>query len=159
MELQLILERYAEAIETIDANPPTPQNNRRTGSSYRPGFVSIGEIAAVHAVDATWALLHPHELVRHQCEVPYPILTKQHGRSATADHVFSTRQSLDTDADEWGIEVKRLQSVGDNGKPNDFVTTKVLSPCLKDRGMLHDALRLRQYGFTERVSVVGYGFN
>ena len=60
--------------------------------------------------------------------------------------------------DEWGIEVKRLQFVGDNGKSNGYTTTKVLSPYLNDRGMLHDALRLREYGFTRRIAIVGYCF-
>lgn len=55
--------------------------------------------------------------------------------------------------------MKRLQFFGNNGKRNDFSVTKVLSPYLKDRGLIHDALRLRDHGFTRRVAVVGYSFD
>ena len=35
----------------------------------------------------------------------------------------------------------------------------MLSPYLKDRGLLHDAARLREHGFTRRVAVLGYTFD
>lgn len=63
------------------------------------------------------------------------------------------------DEPEWGMEVKRLQFAGDNGKRNDYATAKVLSPFLKDRGVLHDAARLKHYGFTRRIAVLGYCFD
>jgi hypothetical protein len=86
-------------------------------------------------------------------KVRYPELAA----TAKIDHVVST-DGIQTE-DEWGLEVKRLQFVGDNGKRNDYATTKMLSPYLKDRGLLHDALRMREYGFTRRVAVIGYSFD
>lgn len=76
------------------------------------------------------------------------------------DHIMTTDGiRRRNEPPEWGIEVKRLQFVGDNGRNGDHETAKMLSPYLKDRGVLHDALRLREYGFTSRVAVVGYGFD
>lgn len=158
MELQTILDRYAEAIESIDRRPPTPGQNRRTQTSYHPGFLSLDERVAIRSIDETWTFLHPNELRVHRYEVPYPSTVGLNDRTTKLDHMIDTRPTAEGPT-EWGIEVKRLQSVGDNGGVNDFVTTKVLSPYLKDRGMLHDALRLREYGFTNRVAVIGYGFS
>lgn len=155
MELQEILERYAEAIETIDAeaDPNEVRTNRRTGEVYFPGFASMNEEPAVAAIDLTWSRLHPDELIEHTTGVNYPELRS----TAKADHVFTTDDPSD-DAPEWAIEIKRLQFAGNNGKRNDYAVTKVLSPYLKDRGMLHDVMRLKQYGFSRRIAVVGYGF-
>ncbi|MDY3679515.1 MAG: hypothetical protein SO046_09930 [Actinomyces urogenitalis] len=155
MELQQILERYAEAIEAIDADPPAPGANRRTGVIYHPGFKSMSEKQAIEAVDQVWEHLHPGERSHHLCEQRYPTLP----RSAKLDHLLSSSDHDDETEPEWGIEIKRLQSFGDNGKVNDFLTAKVLSPYLRDRSLLHDALRLREHSFTKRSAVVGYGFN
>lgn len=35
----------------------------------------------------------------------------------------------------------------------------MLSPYLADRGLLHDALRMREHGFTRRVAVIVWGFD
>lgn len=154
MELQQIVERYAEAIELVDSQVSAVVSNARTGAAYLPGFKSLSEEPALASIDRTWEELHPGERQLHRLGVRYPGLPS----SAKLDHVFTTDGRVIGD-DEWGIEVKRLQFAGDNGKRNDFAVTKVLSPYLKDRGMLHDAARLRQYGFTRRVAVVGYGFD
>ncbi|WP_139316067.1 hypothetical protein [Cellulosimicrobium sp. CUA-896] len=153
MELQQIVERYAEAIEYVDATIAASGANTRTGVIYQVGFKSLNEEPAVDAIDDAWEQLHPGERKVHRMKVRYPDLPA----TAKVDHVITT--DGDPGDDEWGIEVKRLQFVGDNGKRNDYATTKVLSPYLKDRGMLHDALRLREYGFTRRVAVVAYSFD
>jgi len=158
MELQQVVERYAEAIELVDGRVDATQANARTGSVYKPGFQPLFESVAVREIDLAWCELHPGELIYHKTEVPY--LDQSAGNRAKVDHVFSSRTSSQSDGvQEWGIEVKRLQFVGDNGKPNDFAVGKVLSPYLKDRGILHDAARLRQYGFTTRIGVIGYSFD
>ena len=153
MELQQIVERYAEAIQHVDATIAESGANTRTGVIYQLGFKSLNEEPAVDAIDDAWEHLHPLERQVHTMKVRYPELPA----TAKVDHVIST-DGIHPE-DEWGIEVKRLQFVGDNGKRNDYATTKVLSPYLKDRGMLHDALRLREYGFTRRVAVIGYSFD
>lgn len=152
MDLQTIVERYAEAIEYVDREHTGVGANARTGIPYLPGFKSLNEEPAVAAIDAAWEVLHPDERQVHRVCVRYPGIA-----TAKCDHVITTDEHRDDD--EWGIEMKRLQFVGDNGKRNDFATTKTLSPYLKDRGMLHDAARLREYGFTRRVAIVGFCFD
>lgn len=152
MELQEIAERYAEAIEYVDETMSESGVNPRTGTAYQLGFKSLNEEPAVNAIDAAWEILHPGERTTHRVRVNYPELPA----AAKIDHVFTTDG---VDQAEWGIEVKRLQFVGDNGKRNDYHTAKVLSPYLKDRGLLHDALRLRDFGFTRRVAVLAYSFD
>jgi hypothetical protein len=153
VELQQIAERYAEAIAHADARVANVRVNTRTGAPYLPGFKSLDESSAMGVIDKVWEELHPGERHVHRTGVPYPGL-----RRTACDHVLST-DSLGHEADEWGIEVKRLQLVGDNGKANDYAPGKTLSPYLKDRGILHDAARLREYGFTRRVAVIGYSFD
>lgn len=153
MELQQIVDRYAEAIAYIDVTGAVVAGvNPRTKLPYRPGFKALKEGVAVAAIDDAWEHLHPGERRRHRVGVRYPAV-----RGTACDHVFTT-DAVD-DGDEWGIEVKRLQFVGDNGKKNDFAIGKVLSPYLKDRGLLHDAVRLREHGFTRRVGVIAYSFD
>lgn len=125
MELQQIVDRYAEAIRHVDGtNPAAPGTNARTGAVYRNGFKALGEHAAVEAIDDAWETLHPGERQVHSTGVRYPTLPA----TAKCDHVFTTDHQLDEH--EWGIEVKRLQFVGDNGKRNDYAVGKVLSPYL-----------------------------
>jgi hypothetical protein len=154
VELQQVVERYAEAIEHVDAKIATSGVNTRTGVIYHLGFKSLNEEPAIDAIDDAWETLYPGERQVHRMKDRYPKLPA----TAKVDHVFTT-DGPGQAADEWGIEVKRLQFVGDNGKRNDYATTKTLSPYLKDRGMLHDAARLREYGFTRRIAVVGYSFD
>lgn len=155
MDLNQIVQRYAEAIEFVDEHDESVGKNlTRTGKVYQPGFKSMNEEPAVKAIDEAWETLHPGERKLHQLKAPYPGLKS----TSKIDHVFSSADYHDP-AVEWGIEVKRLQFVGDNGKRGDFETTKVLSPYLKDRGMLHDALRLRKYGFTQRIAILAYSFD
>ena len=153
MELQQIVDRYAEAIEYVDQNIDLVGVNKRTGVMYQPGFKSLNEEPAVDAIDDGWEILHQGERQIHVMGINYPGLPAY----AKIDHLITT-DGIEAEP-EWGIEVKRLQSVGDNGKGNDYATAKVLSPYLKDRGMLHDALRLREYGFSRRVAVIGYSFD
>jgi hypothetical protein len=120
------------------------------------------EEVVVPLLDEAWEHLHPGEREIHLTEIRYA--TAEVPSSAKVDHIMSSPEFIAAnggllDENEWGIEVKRLQFVGDNGKNGDHEVAKVLSPYLKDRGMLHDALRLRQYGFTKRIAVIGYGFN
>lgn len=152
MELQQIVERYAEAIEHVDEHTVAVSANARTGEVYQAGFKALDEAPAVDAIDDAWEVLYPRERQQRDIGIPYPRVPR-----AALDHVFTTDRGRGEP--EWGIEVKRLQLVGDNGKRNDYATTKVLSPYLKDRGMLHDAIRLREYGFTRRIAVVGYCFD
>lgn len=153
VELREIVERYAEAIPRVDNGLTTSGVNPRTQMPYRVGFKTLNEAPAVEAIDREWEAQRPGERSQRSTNVPYPTLSRIH-----IDHVITTAGSS-ASVPEWGIEVKRLQHVGDNGRVNDYTTSKILSPYLKDRGLIHDALRLREHGFTRRVAVLGYSFD
>lgn len=157
MELQLIVERYAQALAHVDTTTTIIASSRNRGIVfYQPGIQPMQEEVVVPEVDAAWEQLHPGELLLRQTECDYP--SSQVPGNPKLDHVFET-EAVPYAQREWGLEVKRLQFVGDNGINGDYEVAKMLSPFLKDRGVLHDALRLREYGFTRRIAVVGYGFN
>jgi hypothetical protein len=156
VELQQIVERYAESLAHVDATTTVVGVNRRNKNTYLPGIQPMTEAVVVPLMDDAWEHLYPGERHFRKTEVNYP--SKAVKRTTKLDHILTT-DGLLGDSPEWGIEVKRLQFVGDNGKNGDHEVAKMLSPYLKDRGVLHDALRLREYGFTRRIAVVGYGFN
>lgn len=81
-------------------------------------------------------------------EVPYPNTDR-----AKCDVVVQSQSG-----NKWGIEIKRIQFVGDNGKNNDFALAKTLSPYGKDRSLIHDARRLSNDLVANRKAVVAYGF-
>lgn len=156
VELDEIVQRYAEAMEFIDLETDVIRANPRTGEIYHSSFKSLSESKAVDAIDAMWDQMYPGELLTPpdaRIGVKYPDVKR-----AKCDHVFST-DSLNPPEPEWGIEVKKIEFIGNNGKNNDYGVGKMLSPYLKDRGLLHDAARLQKYGFTRRVAVIGYAFN
>ena len=157
MDLQTVIERMAECLEYIDAHPPAAGSNSRTGGIYQPGLQPIWETAVTRLLDEAWEALHPGERPYHDYEISYPHPVTR----AKLDLAFCTEDADDCNEaePEWGIELKRLQFVGDNGKKNDHQVAKVLSPYLKDRGMLHDAIRLKEYGWSKRIAIIGYGFN
>lgn len=157
MELQQIVDRYAECLEVVDQTAMVAGVNRRTRETYQAGIQPMTESVVVPLLDEAWEDLYPGERQFSDTEVNYPAADVP--ATTKLDHIFTTDGLLDEEATEWGIEVKRLQFVGDNGINGDYETAKMLSPYLKDRGVLHDALRLREYGFTRRIAVVGYGFN
>lgn len=156
MELPAIVARYAEALGSIDSVADGLRASGRTGDDHRPAVKTLTEPKTVAAVDAWWGDHYPQDFAQPELPrtgVRYPTM-----ETVTAcDHVFTT-DSTD-ELPEWAIEWKRAQLVGNNGKRNDFAVSKVLSPFLKDRSILHDVLRLRTYPLGRRHAVVGYGFN
>lgn len=161
--MQDIVDRYAECLRHVDDTTTVVATWRNTGTRpYQPGIQPMLESVVVPLLDDAWEELYPGERAVHATEVRYP--SPEVSATAKVDHVMSSpefvvAQGGAVDENEWGIEVKRLQFVGDNGKNGDNETAKVLSPYLKDRGLLHDALRLQRYGFTRRIAVIGYGFD
>lgn len=162
MDLQTIVERYAECLEYVDAHTTTTRTNQRSRRRYLPGLLSLGEKVALSEVDQAWEALYTNELVtpsnppRSRREpgrvaFPYPNVPR-----TTCDHVFSTDQVA---RPEWAVETKFISFFGDNGGNNDYGVSKMLSPYLKDRGLLHDAARLRESDFTRHVAVVMYAFH
>lgn len=156
MELRDVIDRYSAALEAVDVAGLPPGSNPRTGEVYFPGLKSLGEVRTVEAVDKWWENSHPGDLTDvgvPRLGLPYPSL---YGHKTGCDHVFTTDGELEPP--EWAVEWKYASLVGNNGKGNDFTTAKFLSPYLKDRSLLHDALRLKTYAPARRLAIVGYGF-
>jgi hypothetical protein len=157
VELSDVVARYAAAMEHIDRTVEVRGTNQRTGERYLPGVRSLNEAQVVAEVDAWWGQEHPEDFAvaaEPRLGIRYPTLL---GHITRCDHVFTT--DAPTAEPEWAIEWKNATLVGNNGKNNDFTTTKVLSPYLKDRSLLHDVLRLSRYPLARRHGVVGYGFH
>lgn len=154
MELQTIVERYAEGLAAVDAATQIVNTSRRSGAEYLPGLKTLSETQAVEAVDQWWADTYPQEFADpnwHATDHPYPALPR-----AACDHVFTT--DGEPGLAEWAIEVKFPALVGNNGKRNDFAVSKMLSPYLKDRSLMHDVLRLRGQAVGRRQAVLGFSF-
>ncbi len=158
MELHEIVDRYARSLEYADAHFSYPSiTNQRNGHLYAPGFFSLRERDAVDYVIRAWEILATGSTapnVQHRQSVKYSGLSKE-----KFDHQLAVQDSSGNFTPEWSIEVKRLQLIGNNGKRNDYAVGKTLSPYLKDRGLLHDALRLRDNAITPRAAVVGYVYH
>lgn len=148
MELADIVKLYADGLAAADpvcAAPPAPR---------LPGVPSLTENEALREIHAYWSRVRPADTTApngHWLHHNYPTI-----RGAKCDHVFTT--DSDPSAPEWAVELKRPQLVGDNGNNNDYYVTKMLSPLLKDRSVLHDAARLRHDPPARRLAVVGYFF-
>lgn len=157
VELSEVMARYATALAHIDAAVEETRTNQRTGRTFLPSVRSLTEPQVVEAVDAWWGEHHPEDFAvaaEPRLGVRYRGLE---GHSTRCDHVFTTGVVLDEP--EWAIEWKNATLIGNNGNNNDYTTSKLLSPYLKDRSLLHDVLRLSRYPLAQRHAVVGYGFH
>jgi hypothetical protein len=154
VEIQGIVDRYAEGLAAIDASVSDVRANQRTGEIYLPGLKTLSEARAVELLDDWWGSEHPEDFApsgSHRIQVPYPSSPRN-----KCDQIITT--SGPDSPPEWAIEAKFIQLVGDNGKRNDFAVAKALSPYLKDRSLYHDVLRLREEPIARRLAVIGFSF-
>ena len=155
MELQTIIERFAEGLKAVDASTQTNTRNDRTGEDYIKGVKTLREKSFVEELVKWWLETYPSDFQPENAiarEVDYVGIPR-----AKCDLVFSSDGSpLSTP--EWSIEVKHIALVGNNGKNNDYGPQKILSPYLKDRSLIHDIERLRSHGMGTRRAVIGYSF-
>jgi hypothetical protein len=155
MEIQELVNRYAEALAGVDAETNAVRANQRTGEIYLPGLKTLSEAMAIDEVDKWWGRSHPDDFVTpdaHRTQVSFAGGTRN-----KCDHVLTTVGQEDTP--EWAIEAKFLHLVGDNGKANDFAVAKALSPYLKDRSLYHDIMKLRANPIARRLAVIGFSFS
>ena len=155
MELEQILNRFAEGLNRVDKITQHQSANRRTGEFYLPGVKTMNERKFVEELLDWWQREYPNDffpLNASDREVKYPGIPR-----ASCDLILSSDGS-DLSSPEWSIEVKHLALVGNNGKNNDFGVAKILSPYLKDRSLIHDIERLRDHGIGSRKAVIGYSF-
>ena len=156
MQFNVILERFAAGLIAIDKDTRHVSANSRTGEIYLPGVKTMAEPKFVEELLTWWRSTHGSDFNPPNAsdrEVRYPGIPR-----AKCDLIFSTDGSP-IDHPEWSIEVKHIALVGNNGKNNDFGVAKILSPYLKDRSLIHDIERMRDYGIGKRKAVVGYCFD
>lgn len=155
MELDQILDRFAEGLVAVDFSTTHISSNQRTGEIYLPGVKTLREPKFVEELVNWWKTTYPNDFMPEgaiEREVPYPDVVR-----ASCDLTFSSDGSpLQTP--EWAIEVKHIALVGNNGKNNDYGVQKILSPYLKDRSLIHDINRMRLHPMGRRQAVIGYCF-
>ena len=143
MELREILERFSEGLVEVDSKTTHVSSNQRTGEVYLPGVKTMSEPKFVEEFLTWWLTTHSEDfnpVAAAKREVPYQGIPR-----AKCDLVLSTDGSS-ISYPEWAIEVKHIALVGNNGKNNDYGVAKILSPYLKDRSLIHDIERLRDFG-------------
>ena len=156
MDLERLLERFAEGLVAVDSTTTHTSANQRTGEVYLPGVKTMREPIFVKELSSWWTDKHGADFnPKNACqtEVKYPDVPR-----AKCDMIFSTDGSS-LDNPEWAIEVKHISFLGDNGKNNDFNVQKMLSPYLKDRSLIHDIHRLKNDPIGRKQAVIGYCFN
>ena len=155
MEFHQILERFAEGLVAVDASTTHETANQRTGEIYLPGVKTLREPKFVEELLNWWRLEHLSDfnpIGASDREVPYREVPR-----TSCDLTFSTDGSP-LARPEWAIEVKHIALVGNNGKNNDYVVPKILSPYPKDRSLIHDINRMRKHPIGKRQGVIGYCF-
>jgi hypothetical protein len=156
LELRNILERFSEGLVKIDEKTKHVSSNQRTGEIYLPGVKTMSEPKFVEEFLTWWLSSHANDFNPPNAaerEVPYEGIPR-----AKCDLILSTDGSSLSNP-EWAIEVKHIALVGNNGKNNDYGVAKILSPYLKDRSLIHDIERLRDFGVGKRKAVIGYCFD
>jgi hypothetical protein len=154
MELDAIVNRFIEGITYIDRNDGQLRRNQRTKAPYLPGIPLIPEADLTHLFARWWRERYPNDFNPDgylETEVAYPDTPRN-----SCDLVFST--DGDSSVPEWAIELKKPVLIGDNGKNNDYSVSKMLSPFLKDRSLLHDIERLGREPIARRKAVLGFMF-
>lgn len=156
MELKQIMTRFSEGLIEIDSNTQHVSHNRTTGKAFLPGVKTMGEPKFVEEFVEWWKQKYPQDFnptFAIEREVAYTDIPR-----AKCDLILSTDGS-DLSDPEWAIEIKHISLVGNNGKNNDFGIAKILSPYLKDRSLIHDIQRLKDFGRGKKKAVIGYSFN
>lgn len=139
----------------LDANDRGGRRNRRTGDEYLAGVKTMPEDEVTTSLKDWWEWAHQEDFAGglELCDQePYPSSEGNERCDLVVREVASGRAT-------WSIEIKHIALVGDNGKNNDYGVTKMLSPYLKDRSLLHDVIRLRESGFGGAGAAVVYSFS
>jgi|tagenome__1003787_1003787.scaffolds.fasta_scaffold20571626_1 hypothetical protein len=146
MELPRLVRDFAAGFK--DADGRRPQAVSSTGRAYQPGIGPHTEqdsirltIAELTGLDSTYKA--------HGIDVPYPGAIRQR-----CDWCLGSPPSW-----EWAIEAKMLRLFGDNGKLNDNMLTRVLSPYPAHRSALTDCAKLAGSDISDRRAILIFGYD
>jgi hypothetical protein len=139
---------FARALSAVHALSPVAVNVR-SKAAYQPGIGPHTEAQTVWLVMASLAASEPGVYGDHRLGVPYG---------------DGSRQSCDLclgqpPGEVWAIEVKMLQLMGDNGKPNDNILMHILSAYPEPRSALTDCAKLAAAQLGSRRAVLIYGYD
>jgi len=122
---------------------------------YLPGIATMPEHVSVPEIVRDMEMRNNGAVVVKGCEVQFLRLPHGAKQYPKCDALLTV---TNPDTEEWAIEFKRIQFLGDNGKNNDYGFQKLFSPYLKDRSLLHDCASLAESGLGHRRFVVGWSF-
>ncbi len=145
-ELSDIVAAFGKAMEDVDARKPQA-TNQRTGVAFAPGIGPFQESKVVSFIADE--LANDSRFREVAVGVSYPNAARQ-----KCDLVVTTNHDT-----TWFIEVKRLQLLGDNGKPNDNLLMHLLSPYPQHRSALTDCEKLRASGFQGHKAIILYAYD
>jgi hypothetical protein len=146
VDLPQLVNDFAIALRQADAHRPQAVSAR--GRTYQPGIGPHSEQRTIELVTHELAGLSP--VYRpHSLDVPYPT-----GRRQRCDWCLGSPPSWD-----WAIEAKMLRLFGDNGKPNDNMLTRILSPYPAHRSALTDCDKLAASALPGRKVVLIFGYD
>ena len=159
MNLETIIKRFARGLEFVDRTTTTVTMPRdRERGPYLAGVPSMTETAVTKEVTDWWVRSYPADFYSSsfqiELEVPYLGVPRAKCDFVIGDH----RELLFPVANEWAVEVKRIQLLGNNGNNNDYGIPKLLSPYLKDRSLIHDLRRMQSHPLANYQAALGYVF-
>lgn len=141
--LERFLKYFSESIVLVDHDKP--QKISRTGREYQNG---IGPFTEDETVDMILEKIPKQDDMEFQRFVPYP-----NNKRSKCDLMIKTS------SEDLYIEVKMMRLFGDNGKPNDNITTHILSPYPQQRSALTDIQKLKESVFDGAKAIVIYGYD
>lgn len=148
MALDAFVSDFAAGMKAADARRPQAAN-ARSKKLFQPGIGPHTEPQTVALVMAELELAFPDRYGdRYQLEVPYAAGLK------ACDLCVGMGKSWD-----WAIEIKMIRFLGDNGKPNEHVLLRVLSPYPGHRSAVTDCQKLLDSGLIGRKALVIYGYD
>jgi hypothetical protein len=158
MTKQKVLERIKEIVEYIDKYCETQKTITKKGKKkqYLRGVASLEEKVLTEEVMKIWIEKYLEDFddkTKIHIEYKYP-----EDGSIKCDLVFSSKGYKGKFENEWAIEIKKVLTIGDNGKDFDFTTKRIHAKGKKKSSMYNDSKRLTKSLIAENKLVIGYGF-
>jgi hypothetical protein len=154
VELKDIVERMVKGIKQIDDKIDHGRKSPTKWGPYLGGIGSAYEIDIRDELMEHWNRKYTDSTMIAEVSYPEKELT---GRcdlciSETSDTIRGS------DIYDWGIELKSIANIGDNGGVNNFGIGKVVSPYKAEKSSVHDCDKLRKSNISKKKAVVMFGF-
>ena len=140
---------FAAGIRQANARRPVAVN-ARSKEPFQPGIGPHSEAQTIELIMSELAALKPSTYANQvDLAVPYPEASRQ-----KCDLCLGQAPSWD-----WGIEVKMLRILGDNGKANDNILMHIFSPYPAHRSAVTDCSKLASTALAQRRAILIYGYD